>query len=344
MEGVLAFAISSAGLHQGQAAVWAINIAQKVTGLRTASTAWAAAWTLLLLGDWAGAEAFLDEAVLKRPGEPTLLTLLAICQSQRGKLQSAIVNARAACTPRPPNVEYEKTLVDLLLDGGYLNEARERLATMETAAQTDAELMFSMVRMKLMQRDIAAAGEWTALLKQNSIQPKMLVRLGGAYEVARNAEKAESCYQEALGAGHFPEALLGLARLEAHRRNKEQAEKHLLAALNVTRPLGEGATGPLPLFHEIIKQLCLLREPVLNCRAWFARQAHNTTPAASAGKSFLIYAPARQLAEQQLLQIIGAMQPGGPPMLPGRIQWREAPRQQQPDGPCRPGVQGVFDH
>jgi hypothetical protein len=49
-------------------------------------------------------------------------------------LQSAILSARAACTPEPKNLEHARLLVDLLLDGGYLREAQQHLATLQTQA------------------------------------------------------------------------------------------------------------------------------------------------------------------------------------------------------------------
>jgi len=78
-------------------------------------------------GDWARAEALLEEAVVSLRAEPTVVIMLALCQSRRGKLQSAIVNARRACTPQPRNKEHAKFLIDLLLEAGYFREAQERL-------------------------------------------------------------------------------------------------------------------------------------------------------------------------------------------------------------------------
>lgn len=342
VEGRMALAIASAALGQGQQAANALNSLNKLTALATPSTAWGAAWTLLLSGDWARAEAFLEVARIHLPDEPTLLTLLAISQSRRAKLLSAIESARNACTPAPRNKEHAKVLINLLLDGGHLHEAHERLSPLETEAKDDGELMLSFIRLNLLQRNVEAADEWITLLKQKSTQAHTLVRLGHLHEVARENDKATAEYKQALQSAHFPEACLGLARLSAVGGNKEEARGHLLAALDFNRPVGEGGVAPLPLFQAIVGQFVALQEPALGCASWIARLPANATPAAVANTSFVVYAKALEEAEQHLSVILSAMQPGIPPLTPTSIHWRPAPNPQQPDGPVRPGVQAMF--
>jgi tetratricopeptide (TPR) repeat protein len=171
----------------------------------------------------------------------------------------------------------------------------------------------------------------------------LFVRLGQFYEVARQHQKAANFYNEALTAGFYPESLLGLARIEAHAKNKEQAKKHLIAALDTARPLGQKAVGPLPLFHRIAGQLLALEDPVANCRAWVASLNGGKSPPGLANKSLLIYAPGRVQAEQFLNEIVGAMQPGIPPIAPANIGWKELEKEKQPDGPVRPGIQAVLN-
>lgn len=342
VEGMLAFAIASAALKKFDQAVRSVNQAQHASGFRTPSTLWGAAWALMLLGDWEHAEAFLEETIRSHAFEPNLLTLQALCQSRRGKLQSAILRSRRACLSEFCNREHTKFLIDLLLNGGYLREAREKLLPLEPHARTDTELAFSMVRLQIMQQNFAAAEEWIAVLRQNAIQPRRLVRLGQVYETARKPDQAIACYQEALAAGYYPEAHLGLGRIEADRHNKAGARQEFLRALDLDRPLGDGAQGPLPLFNDVIEQLLGLQEPALDCRAWIATFTRNVAIAPLANQSFVIFAPARENAEQYVHAILGALQPGKPPILPGAICWQEAPHQRQPDGPVRPGVQCIF--
>ncbi|HEV7928214.1 MAG TPA: M48 family metalloprotease, partial [Verrucomicrobiae bacterium] len=291
--GALALAIASAVFGQRAQVARFLASAQKCTGLKGASTAWGLGWALLLCGEWGRAEAFLAQAVKTRPQQATWLSLLALCQSRRGKLQSAILSARRACTPAPPNKEHAKLLIDLLLECGYLREANERLAPWRSEIRNDQEFTLSAIRLHLLLREFQQAAEWTEAYTA-SAPTHMLVRLGLTYEMARQGTKAAEYYHQALAAGHYPEALLGLARLDAERGDKEQARRHVLAALNLKCALAEKATGPLPLFQSVLRQLLNLEEPALNCQAWIASMSRQTLPAAAANKSFLVYAPAGQ--------------------------------------------------
>jgi Zn-dependent protease with chaperone function/tetratricopeptide (TPR) repeat protein len=342
VEGMIGLAVAAAALGQTQQFTWALQALQKRTQITRGSAAWGAAWALLLTGNWSQAEAFLRMARKGRSEEPPLLALQALCQARRGKLQSAISSARQACTPKPPNQEYSKLLMNLLLDGGFLREAEEQLAGLETDATTDAELMFSLVRLNLMRRNSVGAEEWTERLKRNSAGAHTLVRLGGVYESCRRGERATGFYTDALVGGHFPEALLGLGRLEAVKQNKENARGHLLAALDLERSPAEGSCGPLPIFQSALEQLLILQEPTANCVAWIATLNGTGAPVALANKSLMVFAPNREEAEQSLSGLLGAMRPGRPPVLPETIAWRQAPQEQQPFGLARPGVQGVL--
>jgi Zn-dependent protease with chaperone function/tetratricopeptide (TPR) repeat protein len=342
VEGNLALAIASASMGQAQQASWTLAAVRKVTGFRRGSTAWGAGWALLLLGEWAQAEPLIELTRKEHPHEPTLLVLLALCQFRRNKLQSAIASARQACTPAPRNKEHAKYFIGLLLHGGYLREAREVISKLEGQIRGDGELMFLMLRLNLLQRNFPAAEEWTRLIRQNSPAGITLVRLGEAYEAARKSEPAEAFYYEALAAGFYPEARIGLARLEAERQNKQEAQGHLLAALDTSLTAGPESAGPLSLFHHVASLLVSLREPVPDCQAWIARLNGNASPPALANQSFMVYAPGRLEAENYLNAIIDALRKGQLPLIPSIISWQEAPWQQKPKGPVRPGVQGVI--
>jgi hypothetical protein len=155
-------------------------------------------------------------------------------------------------------------------------------------------------------------------------------------------ETAHEYYTEALATAYFPEALLGLARIEAVRKNHALAENHLFAALDVQKSLGQGGAGPLQVMHQTFSQLLALQEPVLNCRAWIASLNGGVGPAPLLHHSFMIFAVSREDAEQRLMRIFGAMQPGLPPVDSSRIGWRQAPKEQQPAGPVRAGIQGFI--
>lgn len=341
IEGAVGLAVAGAAFRQTQQVQKALHYLQRATGMTSPGVALGAGWALLLCGDWAPAEAFLE--IASKSKNPTLLLLLALCQSNRGKLQSALLTARQACSPRPLNDEHAKFLIDLLLQAGYLREARERLKLLAPRAADDIELMLLWVRLNLLRREFAAADHWTEQLRSKQCGPHYFVWLGRFHEAARQNQKAANFYNEALAAGFYPESLLGLARLEAQERNKEQAKKYLIEALNTGRALGERAVGPLPLFNHITSQLLSLEEPVQNCRAWIASLNGGKSPPGLANRSLLIYASGRQQAEEFLHELVCAMQPGTPPLIPSSIGWKEAEKEKQPDGPVRAGIQCVLN-
>lgn len=343
IEGDLGILVAAAGLALPDPYHLAFQRLQRCPGFPTASTVWAAAWALVLCHEWARAEAFLHVAIKDRPDESTLHLLLAVCQSRRGKLQGAILSARRACTPAPRNKEHAKLFLSLLLDGGFLREVREHFVPFEEAARSDAELAFCKVRLSLLHRQQALAAEWTAVVKQAASNARLLIRLAAAYETAREDGTAATLYQEALALGFYPEACLGLAHLANSRKDRPAARQHLLDALDVVRPLGPEAIGPLPLFQRTLELLLALEEPILDCQAHVAKFGAHIVPQALKNLEFLVFARSPADAEEYVNVIRRAMHPGCPPPLPLAILWRVASKQQQPDGPVRPGVQGVLD-
>jgi Zn-dependent protease with chaperone function/tetratricopeptide (TPR) repeat protein len=343
IEGAIGMAVSAAALGQITQVHQVLNFLQRVTGMKIPSASWGAGWALALCGDWEPAEAFLEKRSQQTPAHPTVLLMLAYCQSKRGKLQNAVSLARQVCSASTPDTERTKFLIDLLLGAGYLAEAREQLRRLESSISDDAELILMMARVSLLLKDLAAAEQWTQLLKEKNAGAHFFVRLGQLHETARQNAKAVELYGQALENGFYPEALVGLGRLEAEAQNKEQARKHLLAALDVDRPLPEKAAGPLPLFHPVLRQLLALHPPVSNCRAWVATLNGGVAPRGLEHKSLLIFAPDRQQAEASLYTIFTAMQPKTPPPPPACVGWVEGRREQQPDGPVLAGVQCVLN-
>jgi Zn-dependent protease with chaperone function/tetratricopeptide (TPR) repeat protein len=340
--GALAFAIAAGRLKQHQQVATALQFVIRNTGMRGESPAWGAGWALALLGDWLHAEAFLEQARKRKPANATVLGLLAVTQVRRGKLFSAIASARKATSLQPGDKEYAKLLIDLLLQAGLLREANEQLSQLQTEAATDSELMINMVRLSLMAKHHEVAGQWTDFIAQSASSPHKFVRLGQAYEAARQDQRADEFYQHALTHGHYPEALIGLGRLHLHRQDKDQARAYFMDSLNLNSPVGEESANPVELVVPVFQQLKALQDPVLNCRAWVARMTPQMVPAALANVSLLIHAPTIQEAKQLLGAMIAAMQPGSVPPTPNMVTWKSAPREQQPDGPISPGIQGVI--
>jgi Zn-dependent protease with chaperone function len=343
VEGAIATAVAAAALGQIPQLHQALNYLQRATNMRIPSASWGAGWALAMCGDWEPAEAFLEKRSQQKPPNPTVLLMLAYCQSKRGKLLNAVSLGRQVCTSSPGSIEQTKFLIELLVRSGYLREAQKQLGCLESSINDDPDLIFMMVRISLLLRDLAASERWTELLKQKKPGAHYFVRLGQVYEVAREHTTAAEFYREALGNGFYPEALVGLGRLEALAQNKALARKHLLEALAVDRPLADKAVAPLPLLHAILSQLLALQQPTPNCRAWVATLNGGTAPRGLEHKSLLIYARDRVQAEQSLYTIFRAMQPKAPPPVPGSVGWMEGGPEQQPDGPVLAGVQGVLN-
>jgi Zn-dependent protease with chaperone function/tetratricopeptide (TPR) repeat protein len=339
VEGLLGYGIAASALNLTDQAGWALGRLKQLTGLQSTETAWGTAWTLLMLGDWTHAEAFLHQALAERPLEASWRILLALAQARRGKLQNAIKNAREACALVPQDEEAAKLFINLLLEGGYFREAQERLMAFGDRVETDTDLIFAQVRVLLIQQKLDLANDWAERLKQQAANAQIIVQLGETYEEARQHDHAVGCYNRALEAGYYPEAFVGLGRVESHRQNHLVAQAHFLSALELNRPLGEKATGPLNVFHEVVERLASLQDPSLNCRAWVVSLTGSATPAGLANQSFLVYAAEQKQAEKHFETILGAMRKGLPPFLPGTVNWSEAVQQLQPDGPVRPGVQ-----
>jgi len=333
--GHLALAIAGAALNQGQQVGAALRFVRQNTAMKGASTAWGAGWALALIGDWAYAEIFLEQARSAKPAEPTVLSLLAITQNRRGKLFSAISSARKAHELQPADRTYTKLLVDLLLQGGFLREAHEHLQHLAEEAMVDAELTVAMATLCLSQRNFPIAEQWMDVIAQNTGGPEKFVQLGHLCETARHDQRATDFFQHALTHGHFPEAHFGLGRLEAHRENHAQARTHFLAALDLERPVAEKSSTAASLVSPILQRLRQLEKPTLNCRAWIVKLPADTKVKALANVSFIVYAPTDQQAQQTLTFTLGALQPNSPPPT---AHWRLAPKQQQPDGPISPGI------
>ncbi len=343
VEGALALAVACAACGQIPDTARLLAFVQQQAGFKTFSTAWGAAWAGLLAGDWIRAEAMLEKALKLEPEQSTLLSLVAIAQSRRGKFQSSIANARRACETDPASKEKAKYLIARLLDGGYTREAQERLEKVKADWDTDVELMVSLAQLHLLLRNVEEAHQWTARAQQAGAAANVLVRLGKLYDVARLKEHASQFYKAALAADHFPEAHLGLSRLETEQNNKDKAREHILAALNTDLTVGAEGLNTWQLLHPILSQMLWLHAPMPNCQAWVAAFPANGQPAALAGKNFMVYAPDLPQAQVYFQTMLEAFQPGKPPLILPPSNWSAAPKPLQPDAPVRPGVQGIWN-
>lgn len=341
-EGALAFIVACAAFGQGAQMDQAFRFLQRKTGIRGNSTMWGCGWACFLAANWAQAEAFLELAAKKRDAIPTFHALIAICKSNRGKLESAILSAKRAYSLDPQDIELRKLVVEFLLQAGYLREAKEHLSQLQTECLIDKELMLSMFKLSLLSHQFPAAHEWAQSVRKMSIGGSYLVRLGVLYVNARRSEEATALFKDALSTGFYPEAHVGLAQLAADRRDKEEARYHLKSALSLGKKPGEDGRSTVSLFHEIIRQMVYLEDPIAHCRAWIA--SINKSPAAviPVNTSFLVYGVTKEDAESALQTILLAMTANSAESATATVSWSDATREQQPSGLVRPGVQCVL--
>lgn len=340
--GLVALTVSSAAFGQVEQVRIQMHQLHRATRMGTPSSKWAAAWALLLLGDWATAESFLDDVVKRSPWDPSLRAMMAHCQARRGKYQSAVANARFAVEKDPGSIEILKLLIDVLLASGHVLEAGERLARVKSLADRDEQLAMALARVNLLSQDFGEAERWSQILRGKPAAPHILVQLAQAHERSRRDDAAVTIYGEALRVGFFPEALLGLGRIEAFKQQKAEARRHFLEALDMVRPIGEKASSVVSIAREVLAELVALSEPVPSAKVWTATMPPNTTPSDLANSVFVVCGMTKEDAETRLDEVIKAARPGQPPLLGSRVVWELSPSERQPDGPVRPGVHAVY--
>ncbi len=338
IEGILAVLVSAGFFHQDDLVNWAFDALRRTTGLRGVSTNWSLAWAMISRGNWAAAEASLNRARAGRLDEPTLLALLALCQYRRGKMQSAIPNARRACSLAPGSRAQREFFLTLLLDVGHLAEAGEQLVALGEELRKDPELMLAKARFHFLSRELEKAAEWMAFFEAERNTPEDLVRIGRLYLMARQPEKAAGYYERALESEYCPEARYGLGLLAAERGQKEDAWRHFAAALNLVRPTGKHAEWAINSFSATLGQLVALEWPCPDCRAWLACFPADFPIPPLANTRLLVYATEKERAEFYLKTILTAAGPGL--SAPERkVIWENVPKKHWPVGPVRPGVQ-----
>lgn len=341
VEASLALAVATAAFHQESRTGVFLRTVRERTGFHSPSTQWGAGWALFLLHDWAGAEAFLAAAARRHPDQPTFNALLAICQARRNKYHGAIAHARRALDAQhtPERIEL---VAELLLDSGYLQEARQLLTESGELVRTKPSLAFLLIRLELLSRNAEAANDRIGELREQGISAEMNLRLGAACENARHDENAAAFFQAALAGGFFPVAHLGLARLATHRKDHATARTHILSALDFSRTPGAPGHGAGASFLQAMGQLFQLYEPIANARAWIVTFRNNVSAGPFAGQSFLIFAAYLKQAEELLKLVLDASLPDKPSLVPEHVEWFEAARDQQPAGVVRPGIQRIW--
>jgi hypothetical protein len=112
--------------------------------------------------------------------------------------------------------------------------------------------------------------------------------------------------------------------------------------MNVDEPVTTGGRSAHELFYASLQQLTHLEDPREDCLAWVVTLPAHASPSALARQSLLVYARNRSTAESLLNTVLAAMTPGKRVTPAGNLQWRDAPKHQQPARPVPEGVQSVL--
>ena len=338
-EAALAYLIAAAGLGNVEQMQRMFLAVKATVGFRTVATKWAAAWALSVLNDL-NAEGFLVQLRVLEPGVATYAALLAHTQSDRGKVQSAIRNGESACSLDPSNVRCAQLLAHVYLQAGRVHDAAARMEPLRAWARTDEQGAFCMVRVSLMQHDLAAASDWASVLITIAPDGKWLIALAGLFAAARVEDRAVRYFTDALATPYWPEANVGLAQIANVRKNTEMARRHLLAALKLERASFTPGQSMSSVFQQILNRLVALDERRLVCKCWVAKfPTRPDTPLA--GVSLLVCATDANEAKAHVRTIVDAMQDGGRPFNMAIVQWKEVPEEHQPVRPVQPGVRVV---
>jgi Zn-dependent protease with chaperone function/tetratricopeptide (TPR) repeat protein len=336
VDAALALGVAAAALGNARQSGELHEWVRQFTGWRSDNVKWGVAWARCLLEDWGTTEALLAQLVEKRPDHPTFQSVLGLAKIARGKIRTAEAHFRKAVELEPGNLSHTALLASLYLDSGRLKDAVATISPQRDVAEEDVQVAALFLRLELLRRNESEATRWADIVEALDPDPFSYVKFGFLFESARFDDRARAYFERALGAGHFPEAHIGLARLQAASGDRVVARQHLLDALNAERERPATAQSPLVLLPDIIGQLNNLEDERVQCRAWIA-----TVPLQAggplAGASMFVCAPEETSAAVHLDRVLSALYPTAG-MTAGRLHWKEAPDETQPVRPIAPGV------
>jgi Zn-dependent protease with chaperone function/tetratricopeptide (TPR) repeat protein len=333
-------AIAAAGLGNRDQSRAVLNQLSRTANIfQDTSTTWGFAWASMLLEDWKRAEALLGHPLKSNADHPTLLLLLAVAQSNRGKSWSALEQARRATGLLPGETEPLKKLAFLLLENGSVTEAASKLNTLVALAPSDPTVRMMILHKELLLQDPQRIEEAEQECRQRDPSPMLLIRMSILYAAARHQDRAEILLEEARMLGHYPEALMGLAQMKQSRGDENGARRLLLEALNLSVPAGEDSLGVCALFGGILVRLLSLQTPLSGCRVWRGTLSLAASPDCLRGLQVNIYAKDLAEAARQFKIILDALRPGMPPLLNDVMQIERFPDKHQPTYPLPVGVE-----
>ena len=321
----------------------ALRFVRLRTGLRGGELAWAVAWTFFKMNDWMRAEMCLARCLRHYPENPTLLALIAIAQSHRGKWQASRENAGKAVRQRPEDRELAGLLVNACIAGGEVRQASELLSSKFDPHSVDPQVLIQWMGIHLLVGDLARAEQVQARLEEAHPTPQARMEAAVKFEAFRQDPRAEELFQRALDTGFLPAAHLGLARVAARRRDWAGSRNHILLAMNLEQPVVEGSVSTAQWMGQSLNQLRGLGRAIPGCRVWWVILQSSLHPSIPPGTRLLVAATSRESAQSLLREAFAAMLPSHSPQLDAAFTWEDAPSSMQPDGPFIPGLLLITD-
>jgi Zn-dependent protease with chaperone function len=301
-----------------------------------ASVGWALGWAFLMRGDWTNGEPYLLDAVTRRPQEPTLWSLLGLAQWQQGKLHEAERSLRQATALEPTEVEHGTSLAQVLLWAGRPKDALQELERLEQQSPTDYNVMLCRIGAELHLGRGEQAAAHAAALEAAHPGPKTVCHLGQAYLDAKQDQIGRDYLERVSREGFYPRALVCLAHLAVGRKEYDRARADLLAALDLTRPLGPEAEGPLELLEEVCQALATMAEPINDASAWAAVLNLPSGLTQWQRLGLLVHAASLEGAREQVRELYEAMIPGQE-LAEDQVSWQPQGRVEER---MPPGIHG----
>jgi Zn-dependent protease with chaperone function/tetratricopeptide (TPR) repeat protein len=340
VDAALGLGIAAGALGNSEQSVQLHEWVRREVGWRTPNVMWGVAWARCLFEDWAICEALLAQLVEKQPDQATFQSLLGLAKMSRGKMRTAEQHVKNGMALEPSNTAHAQLLAGYYIESGRLRDAEATLAGLRDQAEKDVDVAQLFLRLELLRHNLDEAIRWTRVVQSIDPEPVWVIRFGFMFETARFDDQAAAFFRKALEAGHFPEAHIGLARLQSAAGERDMARTHLLNALNAECERAPAAQSPLILFHDIVGLLNNLEDRRVQCRAYIAK-IPDTQGTALAGRSVFVCAPEHNAAAAHLQRVVGALYPSAS-FEATKLYWEDAPLEQQPVRPIAPGVQRVI--
>lgn len=335
-EDLMILAVGSGALGLADQAYRFLRILRSKSGLSTFGAAWTEAWTHLLLSNSGEAASALELCRRRRPDEPILNTLLLTAHRQRGRFETAIALWNQG-TFRPGNDREVHLVSELFLAAGRPREALAILASDESLCRSSHLLSLDRVQAHLLRGEQDTAREWSDIHLAAAPDGRSRIRLARIHEQFRLDEQAEGWLRRVLGEGFHPEAHVGLARLAWHRGDVEGTRRELDAAIDNESPLGRDALPAGALLNEILRFRMVLDARREGLRVWRITCVP-TAPKPLCASVWISYATDGEAADRQMHELSRLLFRSGPPPLPNSWKVEKAPAEQQPTGPCHPGL------